>query len=117
MSSSISNILASNKSRHWVQHELKKIHTEESAQLVEWLSNPNDIIELIQILMKLVNQFLISGPERKKEARFLFIKILQCCSIDNVDFYVQIFDSTVELAIWAKNGGLKRTGRRLGCIK
>jgi len=121
----VSNILSSQKSSRWVAKELGRVKvktTDEQSKifdLIIWLkSNGDDIMELVKIVMSLVNPLDSDGPTRKKEARFLFTKILEIAGQDdNLDFYLNIFDSAVEVIIWAKKGGLEHVIKTSkGCL-
>jgi len=117
----IANVLSSGHSKKTVKHQLSKIKVgsdEERGKLFElisWLgTNGNDIPGLIKIVMDLVNPLPTDGPSKKKEARFLFTQVLQLMDITEKEFkfYLNLFDSTVEIIIWAKKGGLSKLKER-----
>ena len=111
----IIGILSQDKNPKWIKKELMKIDTKDAQEqqiildLVIWFSeNKDDVVELVRILMSLVNPLDTAGSSKKKEARFLFQQILKIVGIKkNIEFYLDIYDSTVEVIIWAKKGGLK----------
>jgi hypothetical protein len=113
----VSNILSSNHHHNvkWARKELGKIKSSSTKEqgkifdLIVWLNTTgDDVMELVKIVMSLVNDLDSSGATKKKEARFLFIKIMELIGHeDTLDFYLKIFDSAVEIIIWAKKGGLK----------
>lgn len=108
-----------------VRHKLMNMHpnTEEEKNtifdLVSWLStNGDDVMGLIKIVMNIVNSEEIGGAYKKREATLLFKEILGLMDVneDNMDFYMKLFDSGVEVIIWAKNGGLGNMAEKTGCF-
>lgn len=108
----VTNILSEkNATVKWVKKELAKLQDKEGiiTELIEWLETGNNIIELVKIVMRIVNPLNISGKEKKKEAEFLYTRILELVDTKNdINDYIGLFDSFVETIIWAKNGGLKK---------
>jgi hypothetical protein len=108
----VTNILSEkNATVKWVKKELAKLQDKEGiiSELIEWLETGNNIIELVKIAMCIVNPLDISGKQKKKEAEFLYTRILELVDTKNdINDYIGLFDSFVETIIWAKNGGLKK---------
>jgi hypothetical protein len=108
----VTNILSEkNATVKWVKKELAKLQDKEGiiTDLIEWLETGNNIIELVKIVMRIVNPLDISGKQKKKEAEFLYTRILELVDTKNdINDYIGLFDSFVETIIWAKNGGLKK---------
>lgn len=113
----ITNILSEkNATIKWVKKELAKLQHNQSsseaaqiAALIDWLTTGNNIIELVKIVMCIVNTLNIPGKEKKKEAEFLFTRILELVDTKNdINEYINLFDSFVETIIWARDGGLKK---------
>lgn len=119
----ITNILSEkNATIKWVKKELAKLQHNQSstdrslgdkdsqiAALIDWLTTGNNIIELVKIVMCIVNPLNIPGKEKKKEAEFLFTRILELVDTKNdINDYINLFDSFVETIIWARDGGLKK---------
>jgi hypothetical protein len=108
----VTNILSEkNATVKWVKKELAKLQDKEGiiSELIEWLETGNNIIELVKIAMRIVNPLDISGKQKKKEAEFLYTRILELVDTKNdINDYIGLFDSFVETIIWAKNGGLKK---------
>ena len=127
----ISNVLStSHRSKRKVKHELTKIKVGSNDErgklfdLIAWINTDGkDIIELVKIVMNLVNPLETGGASKKKEAKFLFVQVLKVMDVDedDMEFYIDIFDSAVEVIIWAKKGGLdtiiKKTGGCFPCRK
>lgn len=123
----ISNILSNgHRNKRNVKHQLSKVKVgseEERGKLfdlIAWInSNGTDIMELVKIVMNLVNPLETDGSSKKKEARFLFIQVLKLMDIQDhdLDFYLNLFDSAVEVIIWAKKGGLNKIVKQsTGCF-
>ena len=108
-----------------VKHKLLnlQIETEEEKNkifdLISWLdTNGDDIIGLVKIVMNIVNSEEIGGAYKKREARILFSEILELMDVgkEGMDFYLKLFDSGVEVIIWAKKGGLTKFTEGGGCF-
>ena len=121
----ISNVLSTGYKKRTVKHQLSKIKTGSEQErsilfeLIAWLNTDgDDIIELIKIVMKLVNPLKTDGRGKKKEAKFLFIQVIKLLDIDDADlpFYTNIFESAVEVIVWAKKGGLGGAAKKSGCF-
>lgn len=123
----ISNILSSgHHSKRTVKHQLSKVKVgseEERSKLfnlITWLnSNGDDVMELVKIVMELVNPLETDGSSKKKEARFLYTQVLKLMDVeeDDMSFYLNLFDSGVEVIIWAKKGGLTKVVQHTsGCF-
>jgi hypothetical protein len=114
----ITNILSEkNATVKWVKKELSKLQHNQSkidkdgqiAALIQWLNEGKNIIDLVKIIMCIVNPLNIPGKQKKKEAEFLYIRILELVDTKNdINDYIDLFDSFVETIIWARNGGLKK---------
>lgn len=108
----ITNILSEkNATIKWVKKELAKLQDKDGqiTALIDWLTTGNNIIELVKIVMCIVNTLNIPGKEKKKEAEFLFTRILELVDTKNdINEYINLFNSFVETIIWARDGGLKK---------
>lgn len=108
-----------------LQPTIKHLYADKPDQRDEYLlltsnlfSDTQDIGTLISLLMKGVEELnklkKMSGPEKKKFIHTLFNKIIDYSPFDENEKRLAryAFGGIVELAIWAKHGGLKETKKR-----